>query len=73
MTGLSGIALNSLDYHWEKIRNQEHSGPILTAIGVVLLTYVFYNVWPLLSQTSNTGCSARGQYTNEMNKGAFRY
>lgn len=57
MTGLSDITLNSLDYHWARIRSQEHSGPVLTAIGIVLLTYVFYNVRPLLSHTTHSGCS----------------
>lgn len=34
-----------LDHHqWHHLRHQEHAGPILTAVAVVLLTYVLYTV-----------------------------
>ena len=33
-----------LGYQWRHVAEQEHAGPILTAVAVVLLTYVLYTV-----------------------------
>ncbi|KAI9038068.1 uncharacterized protein KD926_011306 [Aspergillus affinis] len=33
-----------LGYQWHQIREQEHAGPFVTAVVVVLLTYMLYNV-----------------------------
>jgi hypothetical protein len=33
-----------LGYRWAQLRDHEYAGPMLTALAVVLVTYVLYNV-----------------------------
>jgi len=38
------ISSDWLGYQWHQLKDQEHAGPVLTAVVVVLLTYVLYSV-----------------------------
>ncbi|GJN80009.1 hypothetical protein PLIIFM63780_003533 [Purpureocillium lilacinum] len=44
MASVSDVSNHLLDQHWSRIKNQEHAGPVLVAVAVVLLTYTLYNV-----------------------------
>ncbi|PWI71873.1 phenylacetate 2-hydroxylase [Purpureocillium lilacinum] len=44
MGSVSDVSNHLLDQHWSRIKNQEHAGPVLVAVAVVLLTYTLYNV-----------------------------
>lgn len=40
-----------LSYQWHQLKEQEHATPVLTAVVVVLLTYVLYTVSCASDQT----------------------
>jgi phenylacetate 2-hydroxylase len=40
-----------LSYQWHQLKEQEHARPVLTAVVVVLLTYLLYTVSCACDQT----------------------
>jgi hypothetical protein len=44
MSSLSSSSFDQLEQQWRLLREQEHAGSVITALLVVAVTYILYNV-----------------------------